>query len=62
MLSYLAIHNIFVSDVHMDDIAYAKYRLCHLYLEHYCIQQKMIKIDNIYASITIANINNWFFV
>ena len=33
MLEYLVIHNSFVSDVYMDDMAYMKQELCHLHLE-----------------------------
>ena len=40
MLEYLIIHNIFVFDVYMENIADMKFQSHHLHLEDSFIQQK----------------------
>ena len=40
MLTYLETHNIFFTDVYIEDIADMKYQVHRLHFEQYFIQQK----------------------
>ena len=62
MLVFLVIHNIFIYDVYIEDIANMKCRIYHLHLEKWFIQKQMSIIADIYASIAIPNLNNWFVI
>ena len=53
MLVSLVIHNSFVSDIFMDDIAYMSCQHCDLHLEFFF---NMIKISNIYVKSTVCSI------
>ena len=53
MLEYFVVHNIFFSDVYMEDTSKMKYQLNHTHLDQYFIQQSIIKYSNIYVSITV---------
>ena len=63
MLSYLVIHNCFVSGVFMEDIADMKYQLHYIHLvkdfikpKH--IKQRIIKISKVCVRITVSLLHN----
>ena len=58
MLVFLVIHNIFICDVYIEDIADIKCQIHHLHLEQYFIQGGIMVVADIYAQNTIPNINN----
>ena len=53
MLEYFVVHNICFYGVLMKDISNKKYQLRHIHLDQYFIQQNIIKISGISASITV---------
>ena len=54
MLAYLEILNSFSSGIYMDDIADMICQIHHVHLYKYLILENMIKISDIFVSITVS--------
>ena len=54
MLTYLVIHNCFVSDVYIEDISSTECQLHHIHLEEYFIELNHIQMFRIYARMIMS--------